>query len=211
VKAGDVIILKKEDYHSYYSVKDLCLVNLCFRAKHEKGLGKEIEEINSSVFSLPFNYVIDFENLIFMLEKEMKSKEEFYKDNISHIVSMMIVMFKRSGCFVLRHEKKWEECIKMMTEKSGDVTLSQVAKNMHYSKNYFCRAFKKHFGITFLEYLNNIRIQKVKSLLLDTQMSIESIYREVGFSQSKQFYSMFKAMTGMTPLKYRQHYGQKSE
>lgn len=169
-------------------------------------LGQSIEMVSSPVFSLPLAYAIEFENLIFMLESELTEQREYYYESMRHLISLMVILLQRNGCFSSPLDSKWSDFLKLVTEQVDTITLNQAADYLHLTKPYFCKLFKKKFGVTFLAYLNGLRIQKAKLLLTDTALSVESIYREVGFTQSKYFYSYFKKVVGTTPLKYKKIY-----
>ncbi len=83
------------------------------------------------------------------------------------------------------------------------ITLDRISDVACMSKYHFCRTFKKVTGATVLEYLNNIRLSKVHSLLLDTKYSIEEIAQEAGFSSAVNVARAFKKAYGMSPRTFR--------
>lgn len=85
----------------------------------------------------------------------------------------------------------------------NQITLNEIAKKYFYSPSYFSRAFKKHFGMTFSAYLQNVRIQKVIQLMQNTNLSIEDISDEIGYRDKRELYRAFKNVTGTTPSNYR--------
>ena len=90
-------------------------------------------------------------------------------------------------------------------ENYGDKSLSleQVSNHIGLSKAYFCALFHKVEGITFKSYLNTIRIEHAKSILITTDKKIYEISCDVGCSDSAYFNRLFKRMTGKSPLQYR--------
>ena len=64
--------------------------------------------------------------------------------------------------------------------------------------------FKKETGHTFINYLNNYKIEKSKELLKNTNMSLLDISLEVGFNNQSYYSTIFKKYTNMTPLEYRE-------
>ena len=77
------------------------------------------------------------------------------------------------------------------------------AKAVNTSVRYFCKVFKNYTGITFVEYLTRLRIEKSKSLLLNPHKRISEVAFEVGFESLTQFNRSFKKHTGMTPTEFR--------
>ena len=55
----------------------------------------------------------------------------------------------------------------------------------------------------FRSYLNNIRVEKAKELLISSDLSIADIGNQVGFSDQSYFNKIFKEHEGMTPGQYR--------
>ncbi|AUB54055.1 helix-turn-helix transcriptional regulator [Enterococcus mundtii] len=83
------------------------------------------------------------------------------------------------------------------------ITLEAISRHIGYSKEHFCRFFKKHFRMTFFTYLNQMRIKKAEYLLLHTDLKIIDIALEAGFEDPNYFTSLFKRETQMTPTGYR--------
>jgi two-component system response regulator YesN len=78
-----------------------------------------------------------------------------------------------------------------------------MAKRSGRSPNYFCQLFKKEIGVSFVEYLNSVRIEKAKELLDNTDSMEYEIAVRVGYKEGKYFSVIFKKMTGMSPRQYR--------
>ena len=83
------------------------------------------------------------------------------------------------------------------------ISLNEAAKAVNTSVRYFCKVFKNYTGITFVEYLTRLRIEKSKSLLLNPHKRISEVAFEVGFESLTQFNRSFKKHTGMTPTEFR--------
>ena len=83
------------------------------------------------------------------------------------------------------------------------LSLEEVANQVGFSREYFCRFFKQHMGITFLRYLNEVRISHAGRLLMNTDMSISEVMSESGFTNQTIFNRLFKEIYGMTPRQSR--------
>ena len=64
--------------------------------------------------------------------------------------------------------------------------------------------FKKETGQTFINYLNNYKIERSKDLLKNTNMTLLDISLEVGFNNQSYYSTIFKKYTNMTPHEYRE-------
>lgn len=71
------------------------------------------------------------------------------------------------------------------------------------SKFHLIRIFKNRFGKTPREYVQDIRLEAAKKLLVSSDMKIVDIAFNCGFSSYTPFYTNFKSITGMTPEGYR--------
>ena len=83
------------------------------------------------------------------------------------------------------------------------IALKEAADIASLNQDYFCRMFKKCMGVTFLEYVNQVRINHIHEELLATEDSITDILEHNGFTNYKVFSRMFKAQFGMTPRELR--------
>ncbi len=86
---------------------------------------------------------------------------------------------------------------------SQPLTVEDMAALCGYSKSNFCKIFKQVTGKTFHTVLNEHRIHVAGTLLRETQLPVESIAAQVGFSDSKSFCRSFKATLGISPGSYR--------
>lgn len=91
-----------------------------------------------------------------------------------------------------------------MSEKfNTPLSLEEVAAHVHLHPSYFSTMFKNVTGSSFKEYLNKIRIEESKLLLLNTDFSIIDIAIAVGFEDQSYFSKVFKKFTGTTPKQFR--------
>lgn len=89
------------------------------------------------------------------------------------------------------------------------VSLKDISNAFHLSEEYICRLFKKHTGTTVKQFIINLRIEKIKDLLQNTDRSIESIAVSLNCNQV-YLNRLFKNHTGMTLLAYRKQYHYKA-
>lgn len=84
-----------------------------------------------------------------------------------------------------------------------DLYLDDIAERFGKSPKYMSAFIKKSLGTTFQGYISSMRIQKAKSLLTDTAMSVNDIAKEVGFNSRHPFIRKFKILEGVTPTEFR--------
>lgn len=88
---------------------------------------------------------------------------------------------------------------------SEHITLSDLAKNLGYSKQSLISNFKKLFNMTPVAYITDIRINNAKKLLLNTKKSVGEIASCCGFENTYYFSNVFKNHTGISPQNFRKH------
>ena len=89
---------------------------------------------------------------------------------------------------------------------ANDITLNDVAKHVFLNPIYFSSYFKKQTGEKYSDYLANVKLQKARQLLKDTNVKIPDVAEMSGFRDTNYFYKIFKNATGLTPLEYRKKY-----
>ena len=83
------------------------------------------------------------------------------------------------------------------------ITLDDMAAQTGFSREYFCRFFKQHMGITFLRYLNEVRISHAGRLLTTTDLPVSDVMSKSGFTNQTIFNRLFKELYDMTPRQSR--------
>jgi len=83
------------------------------------------------------------------------------------------------------------------------ITLADVAKASHLSISRLAHIFKEQMGITIIDYLTSVRIERAKQLLLATDQNCTEICFEVGYNNQSYFTRTFKGLVGMTPRKFK--------
>ncbi|CAN7668941.1 response regulator [Paenibacillus sp. LjRoot153] len=86
---------------------------------------------------------------------------------------------------------------------SEKLQLQHVAEHFRLNPAYFGQRFKKQVGLTFNEYLHVVRIEEAKKLLRREELKISDVADRVGYSDSEQFVTKFKALTGLLPSAYK--------
>ncbi|MDR3321279.1 MAG: AraC family transcriptional regulator [Synergistaceae bacterium] len=86
------------------------------------------------------------------------------------------------------------------------IRLGDMAEMIGFSEGHFARTFRKKFGMTFVRYLAEYRIQQSKKLLSDTQIPVEQIAYRVGINSYSYFCTCFKSICGLSPGSYRKQF-----
>lgn len=84
------------------------------------------------------------------------------------------------------------------------ITLKSISEHFYINPVYLGQLFKKKLGISFNDYLSNLRVEEAKKLLRRKDMKVYEIAKGVGYNEPDYFISRFEKAVGMTPAQYRQ-------
>ena len=86
------------------------------------------------------------------------------------------------------------------------ISLKVIADKYNMNPVYLGQLFKKNIGESFTNYLNEIRVQEAKKLLINSTLKVKEISERVGYLNLNYFYTVFRQITGSTPTAFRQVY-----
>ncbi|ACM60042.1 AraC-like DNA-binding protein [Caldicellulosiruptor bescii] len=154
-------------------------------AKKLDGQPVDIQRVKESFFKLTF---IDQEKLKSVLD-------------MMHIVAKYIIDSEMIRISSLSSIERIIEYIK--NHYMEEITLDDLAKMVYLSPTYLSYLFKKQLGVTFKEYLINIRLKKSKELIETTDLPIGEISKMVGIEDQNYFSRLFKRKYGVSPMNYK--------
>lgn len=83
------------------------------------------------------------------------------------------------------------------------LTLEEIADHFFMNKTYLSELFKKETGKSFVQFKNEVRTERAKVFLRDTDELVGTISQQCGFEDAGYFSTVFKQMTGRSPQQYR--------
>jgi len=92
---------------------------------------------------------------------------------------------------------------RLHSDSDTDVSLAALAADAGLSRFHFCRAFKESTGLSPHAWLRQQRLEQAMNMLRDTEASIESVARELGYASQTAFAAAFRRLTGETPSDWR--------
>ncbi|WP_123041823.1 response regulator transcription factor [Cohnella candidum] len=101
--------------------------------------------------------------------------------------------------------QKLAEAIRLYVDEnySYELTLSSLAEMFHLNETYLSSLFKQNAGLTFSDYVTNLRLTKAEQLLRENELKLTDIATLVGYSSSSYFSTSFKKHYGVSPKEYR--------
>ena len=86
----------------------------------------------------------------------------------------------------------------------ADIDLTELSDMAFVTKTYLIRLFKKHFGISPLQYINKKKVERAQLLLITEDMLVKEVAAALGILDYSYFTRLFKKTTGKTPQEYRE-------
>jgi two-component system response regulator YesN len=84
-----------------------------------------------------------------------------------------------------------------------DFSLQDLAEIIKISPTYLSRLLKNEIGVSFIEYLTQVRIEKAIQMMSDPTMKLYEVAEKVGYSNQHYFSTTFKKVVGLSPAEYR--------
>lgn len=90
------------------------------------------------------------------------------------------------------------------------ITIDELADLVSIGRRSFERRFKRATNNSVLEYINRVKIERAKRSFESSRRNINEVMYDVGYTDTKAFRSIFKKITGLTPVEYRNKYNKMS-
>ncbi len=91
----------------------------------------------------------------------------------------------------------------MQENYAKDLSLTEVAEHLRISTGYLSTLMNQNLGCGFVDYLNQVRVDRACCYLEQNQLKNYEVAYKVGFNDEKYFSKVFKKVKGMTPKEYR--------
>lgn len=147
--------------------------------------------------------------LLQLIYEEYQNKQKGYKEGIKNLLLVFLMYMMRGdhpikeGVKPIKSNVQIENAVQYMKNNFHlNVTLEDVAKVVYMHPNYFSAVFKKNYGISFSDYMNYLKVSMATELMESTPLTVSEIAMQCGFNSVSNFYRVFKALQGVSPVKY---------
>ncbi|MEZ4802666.1 MAG: helix-turn-helix domain-containing protein [Gelidibacter sp.] len=90
------------------------------------------------------------------------------------------------------------------------ISMESLSQQLNIGRRNFDRRFKKSTGFTPLDYLQRVKIEVAKKSFENTRKTVNEVMYDVGYSDSKAFREVFRKITSLSPLEYRNRYNKEA-
>lgn len=227
-RAGDIILMDTDSVHFIKALgEEDILINILFR---DKAISldwlTQLQSHNSLIYQLLLNVTLSEKKqsnfAIFPAEKtravlpilnqlleEYFFPEDFSDKIITNYLSILMYHLARTLSQVNQEEllnqssDPYTKILELIDQEFTNLSLNQAAHKLNFNKNYLSNLVKARSGKTFTQLLHQKRLSKAKLLIKSTQLPIQDITQQVGFSNRTFFYKKFEEEFGMKPSELR--------
>ncbi len=110
-----------------------------------------------------------------------------------------------NGHAMIERARRW-----LNAHMDQDWNMAQLSEHCHTSARTLLRRFQKAVGLSPIQYTQQLRVERAKSLLESSMLSLEDITARCGYENVSTFSKVFKRWTDVTPREYRSRFGLRS-
>lgn len=204
-----------EKIYSYVEVNDFEQIDLEFKNMKSYFINKKYLEEDIKIMAIKILLELkekllkdyELENAILPNKENMIRQinaKKSLNDLILYLNDNFISMSKLIG------EKSADNIIKKMVNYINknyykDLKLEGLASIFNYNSAYLGKLFKSEIGENFNTYLDKVRIEKAKGLLVEEHLKVYQVSERVGYKNIDYFHSKFRKYVGMSPMQYKKN------
>jgi len=173
-----------------------------------------IENLNGIVLKYVFLYNHFMRDI--MKEGKGENDTQLFKDineqyDVEDFYFWFIQLIENTFAELLKMEKNPTKTVVGLIEKiimehlEEDLSLEFIAEKVYLHPKYISRIFKEEKGVNITQYITDCKLKKATKLLIETNMPLEELIKQVGFSSTNYFIKKFKEKYSITPVQYRRN------
>lgn len=209
VKSGDMFIVRPRIWHTYFPKRETGWTEYWIGFE-----GPDIDKRFRNEFfdSRQILYRVGLrEDIVNLYENALavaREEKPFYQQYLAGVVSLLLCIMlysDRNNSYSINDMPNRINKAKILIRERllSNVSLESIAKEVNMSYSWFRKVFKRYTGFTPANYMQEIKLQKAKNLLLSTNMPIKEIAYLLNFESLPYFSYTFKKKTSHAPTEYR--------
>ena len=210
VKRGDITLITPTDLHEVRNIDSLVIYNMMFAAETIDNeilntiLLKSANTFSWSLSDRDFAYAL---NILEYADTEFRQKNKNYERFMIDTINQLLTIILRMSDTEISERKELSmrsAALYIRMNFKRNPTLEDVAQAVNLNPAYFSVKFHEIMGVSYKEYLNDIKLNFAsKALKNNREMSVSEICYESGFGSLSHFHREFKEKFGCTPLEFR--------
>ena len=211
ISRGSLYFLSPVDFHRLFDFEEkLEAINISF---DNYFLGSDIVQIfmnrvNDIVLQLDDGEIEKAESIIKLLKESGKIEDKYTERNIKNLLECFLIYILRKAegnsneSFSTELTQIQKGIRYLFLHYKDNPTVDEISKICGYSPSHFCRQFKSITGATYIGFLNSLKINNAKILLLTSQTPIIEIAELCGFNSVSNFNRVFREQVGISPSEF---------
>jgi len=216
ISKGMLFIIFPGQWHTYHPLMET--------GWYEYYIGFEGETVNNIVansFISKENQVLEvgfneelvnlFSRAIEVAQIDKICSQQYLSGIVLHILGLVLSASQNKIYEVGNIVQKIEQAKIIMNENVyTNIDPEKLANELNISYSWFRKVFKDYTGYAPAKYFQELKLRKAKHLLISTSNSVKIISYMLNYNSTEHFFSLFKKVTGFTPLEYRS-FGRKTQ
>lgn len=223
IRAGDYFIIDTGTVHCYQNTQNFEIVNCLFLPEYIDRALADCPTLSALLSNqvLRFGVPVDIraadrtfhdsdgkiKRLIQRMEQEFSANNTGSMELLRCYLTEALVLMVRAT-EKAEHTRQLHKATNAMVEHLAahydkPFSLITMSRDLGYSPQYLSALFHKDTGLSIQSYVQQLRIQRAKELLLSGDLSITQIAQVVGYTDSKHFSRVFRKLAGLSPRSFR--------
>lgn len=208
ISKGKILLINPNQKYTYYHLTHTEWKEYFVRFETDAAYNLLIRKffpVDNSIIDIGYNeeLVKLFHRAIDVVKNGLKSSQVYLSGMLFHVLGLIISESKNKTLEKKELQKIEQAKIIMNENVFEEISLQGIASKLNISYTLFRKNFKKYTNDTPAKYLNDLRLNKAKQLLLETAYSNKEISFMLQFSSYEHFSTAFKKAMGLAPKDYR--------
>ena len=214
VYESDIVIINPNTYHAEVSTTNkpleyivFAIEGLSFEFAKYNGLETDAVVRNNELSSMILEYLE-----MLLHEVSLGIENDLRVSICNHLTNIIVLQMLLSSNDLKVKKYEDSETVECATVKryidkhfTEKISLEQLSKIGHINKYYLAHSFKKIYGISVINYLNNKKLEHCKELLITTDYTVLQVSETCNFSSQSYFSQIFKKAYGQSPSNYKKN------
>ena len=220
IKKGHYILMNPTNFQHGYRSSDCKFYWLHFGYSHSDYAPSIISDSDDapsqvdSFLQIPITYELSSPERVILLMRQLQDCDRnYHESNLNRYLTLSVLCELSNQCLRQTHsgslnKKRLMNDITNYVDRylSETIRVKDIADYFGYNEKYLTTYFRKQSGISLKTYLTEKKMERAKSLLCETNLTVTQIGYQVGYEDVHNFATLFKKSTGMSPSNYRNLY-----